>query len=78
VNHVIYAFNKQTEALMFEVHIPAGHIEQLRTIMSWTDEEDEIYGYDLDAGQINELESMIGRSFFDPQCDFQLSSYSGY
>ena len=61
VNHVIYAFDKETEALVFEVPVPADNIEQLREIMSWTEAEEEIYGYDLDSQQITKLETLVGR-----------------
>lgn len=43
--------------------------------MKWTVPEDEIYGYDLDPKQITQLEVLIGRPFYDPEYDFQLSCY---
>jgi len=75
VNHVIYAFDKKTEELIFEVPIPAVHIDQLRKIMAWTEAEDEIYCYDLDDRQIDELETLLNRTFRDPYCDLQLGTY---
>jgi len=76
VNHVIYAFDKETEALVFEVPVPADNSEQLREIMSWTEAEEEIYDYDLDSQQITKLETLVGRSFYDPQYDFQLGCHA--
>ena len=75
MNHVIYAFDKKTEELIFEVPIPAVHTDQLRNIMAWTEAEDEIYCYDLDDRQIDELETLLNRPFRDPNCDLQLGSY---
>jgi hypothetical protein len=75
MTHVIYAFNGSTEALIFEVPISAEDIEQLRVIMNWNDAEDELYGYDLDFQQLAQLETLTGRSFYDPQYDYQLASY---
>lgn len=76
MNHVIFAFDKETEELGFEVHIPATKIEELRTIMGWKEPEDEIFGYDLDALQIEELQTMLKRAFYDPQYFFQIVGYS--
>ncbi|MGG2023857.1 hypothetical protein [Pseudomonas sp. MWU12-3103b] len=75
MTHVIYAFDRSTEALIFEVPILAENIEQLRAIMKWNDAENELYGYDLDFQQLAQLEALTGRSFYDPQYDYQLASY---
>ncbi|WP_426202762.1 DUF7683 domain-containing protein [Pseudomonas sp. TWP3-1] len=75
VTHVIYAFDRSTEAPIFEVPISAESIDQLRVIMNWQDAEDELYGYDLDPQQLTQLESLTRRSFYDAQYDFQLASY---
>jgi hypothetical protein len=76
VNHVIYAFDKETEALVFEVPVSMDDIEKLRKIMKWASAEDEIYGYDLDSSQIKQLETLLGRDFYNPQYDFQLACYA--
>ncbi|WP_421141227.1 DUF7683 domain-containing protein [Pseudomonas sp. NFX15] len=76
MNHVIYAFDKKTEELSFEVHIPSKMIEKLRKIMGWVEAEDEIYGYDLDSHQIEELQIMLNRAFLDPQYLFQIVGHS--
>lgn len=75
MTHVIYAFVRSTEALIFEVPISAEDIEQLRAIMKWNDAENELYGYDLDFQQLAQLETLTGKSFYDPQYDYQLASY---
>ncbi len=75
MTHVIYAFDRSSEALIFEVPISAEAIEQLRVIMKWNNAEDELYGYDLDFQQLAQLETLTGRSFYDPQYDYQLASY---
>ncbi|MEX3775907.1 hypothetical protein [Pseudomonas sp. MYb118] len=76
MNHIIFAFDKETEALGFEVHIPAMKIEELRKIMGWKDPEDEIYGYDLDAFQIEKLQLMLNNDFYDPKYLFQVVGHS--
>ena len=43
--------------------------------MKWNDAEDELYGYDLDFQQLAQLETLTGKSFYDPQYDYQLASY---
>ncbi len=73
--HIIYAFDRSSEAPIFEVPISAEVIEQLRIIMKWNDAEDELYGYDLDFQQLAQLETLTGKSFYDPQYDYQLASY---
>lgn len=75
MTHVIYAFDRSTEALIFEVPISAEDIEQLRVIMKWNDAEDGLYGCDLDFQQLAQLETLTGRFFYDPQYDYQLASY---
>ncbi|WP_025112893.1 hypothetical protein [Pseudomonas sp. H1h] len=75
MTHVIYAFDRSTQSLVFEVPISAEDIEQLQVIMKWNDAEDELYGYDLDYQQLAQLETLTGRSFYDPQYDYQLASY---
>jgi hypothetical protein len=75
LNHTVDAYDKNTSLLVFEIPVPDGKIDQLRAIMKWTVPEDEIYGYDLDPKQITQLEVLIGRPFYDPEYDFQLSCY---
>jgi hypothetical protein len=76
VNHVVEAFDKKTDLLVFEVPIPGGNIEQLRIIMNWSEPEDEIYGYDLDNVQIAQLEALIGLTLYDSTYDFQIGCYA--
>jgi len=66
MTHVVYAFDRSTEALIFEVPISTEGIEQLRVIMKSNDAEDELYGYDLDFQQLAQLEALTGRSFYYP------------
>ena len=75
LNHTVEAYDKRTAELAFEVPVPHGNIERLRTIMRWINPEDEIYGYDLDQEQMKELEALIGRAFYDLAYDFQLGCH---
>ncbi|PKM29492.1 MAG: hypothetical protein CVV07_10375 [Gammaproteobacteria bacterium HGW-Gammaproteobacteria-11] len=76
MNYVIEAFDKNTEALVFEIPIPDGNVENLKSIMAWSSIEDSYYGYDLDRLQLSKLEALLGRSIFDPGYDFQLGCYA--
>lgn len=75
MNYVIEAFDKNTETLVFEVAIPDGSFENLKTIMGWSSIEDSYYGYDLDRSQLSKLETLLGREIFDSRYDFQLGCY---
>lgn len=76
MNHVIEAFDKNTEALIFEIAIPDGNIENLKIIMGWSSIEDSYYGYNLDRLQLSKLEALLGKEIFDPRYDFQLGCYA--
>lgn len=76
MNYVIEAFDKNTEALVFEITVPDEKIESLKIIMGWSTIEDSYYGYDLDSLQLSKLEALLGRSIFEPEYDFQLGFYS--
>jgi hypothetical protein len=76
MNYVIEAFDKNTEALIFEIAISDGNFENLKEIMGWSGIEDSYYGYDLDRHQLSKLEALLGKEIFDPRYDFQLGCYS--
>ncbi|MGH8601262.1 MAG: DUF7683 domain-containing protein [Gammaproteobacteria bacterium] len=76
MKHVIEAFDKNTESLVFEEAIPDGNLEKLKQIMGWASDEDSYYGYDLNRSQLSELEILIGKEVFDPRYDFQLGCYA--
>ena len=76
MNYVIEAFDKDTDALIFEVPVPDGNLENLKTIMGWSNEEDSYYGYNLDRDQLSKLETLLGKDIFDPRYDFQLGCYA--
>ncbi|MEB0203976.1 hypothetical protein [Pseudomonas sp. CCC3.1] len=74
--HTISAFDKTTELMVFEIEIPQQNHPKLKSIMGWTELEDEIFGYDLSSENIQLLEELLGQRIYDQRYVFQLSSYA--
>ena len=73
MNHSVNAFDRNTELLVFEVNIPSERFEALAEIMGWTSSAEPIFEYDLSDSQIRRVEALIGRAFYIPGYDYQLS-----
>ncbi|WP_439133122.1 DUF7683 domain-containing protein [Pseudomonas corrugata] len=71
----ICAYDKITEDLKLVLPVPLDHLEELRVIMNWVRPEDELFVYNLTHSQIIQIENMINKNFYDPKCDFQISSH---
>jgi len=62
MKHVVEIFDRETEALLFSVDVPADRLDALRQLMNWNQPGDEFDGYDLSQEQVKELEQWTGRS----------------
>lgn len=73
MNYIIEAFDKITESLAFEIELPEGCDEKLAAIMGWSFLQRGDEGYDLDFSQIEAIEKLADRSFYDNDHIFQLT-----
>ncbi|MCI0996223.1 hypothetical protein LOY64_26355 [Pseudomonas corrugata] len=53
---IVEIFDKTTEELLQSVEIPSSYVDQLVTLMKWTEPEDFCFVYDLTPQQIATLE----------------------
>ena len=72
MNHSVLIFDKATEEFLSEVAIPARHVEQLKVLMGWVSEEEEIYEYPLLSTQLRGIEQLLDRKLESLNCIYQL------
>lgn len=73
MKYIIEAFDKKTEFLAFEVVLPDGCDAQLAAIMGWLSPQRGDEGYDLSAAQMEAIEALADRQFYDHNHIFQLT-----
>lgn len=73
MKYIIEAFDKKTEFLAFEVVLPDGCDAQLAAIMGWLSPQRGDEGYDLNATQMEAIEALADRQFYDQSYIFQLT-----
>jgi hypothetical protein len=71
--YLIEAFDKESGFLAFEMEIPSGSDQKIKSIMGWTSEQEGWEGYDLSHGQLGALERLLGNEIYSPAYKFQLS-----
>ena len=74
--HAINAYDYETEKLNFSIEIASEQEARLAEIMGWKEPEDAIYEYDLSKEQIDQIETLVGKRFYDSSCVFQLTCYA--
>ncbi|MBD9439431.1 hypothetical protein [Pseudomonas sp. PDM04] len=60
MKHVVEVFDRQSEELQESIEIPSAREAELADLMGWKSLEDAIYVYDLNAGQLREIERWTG------------------
>jgi len=71
--YTVEAFYNNTGLLAFEERVPEGYDEVLRGIMGWATDQQGWEGYDLTRYQLESLETILGKSIYDPVLLFQMS-----
>jgi len=70
---LVEAFDKKTDFQAFVVELPQGCDEQIKSIMSWTTDQQGWEGYNLSPTQLSAIERLIGKSIQDTEHYFQLT-----
>jgi hypothetical protein len=70
---LVEAFDKKTDFQAFVVELPQGCDEQIKSIMSWTTDQQGWEGYNLSPTQLSAIERLIGKSIQDTDHYFQLT-----
>ncbi|WP_349294006.1 hypothetical protein [Pseudomonas sp. MWU12-2345] len=73
LRYVIEAFDKETELMAFEIELPDDCEEQLSAVMAWSAPQRGDEGYDLSPSQLDAIEALAGRKFYDQRYIFQLT-----
>jgi len=73
LRYIIEAFDKKTELLVFEIELPDDCEEKLSAVMAWSAPQRGDEGYDLSASQLDAVEALAGRRFYDQRYIFQLT-----
>lgn len=73
MKYIIEAFDKETEFLDFEINLPDGCDSQLADIMGWSAPQRGDEGYNLSFTQIEAIEALASRKFYDQKHIFQLT-----
>lgn len=73
MKYIVEAFDKETEYLAFEVALPDGCEAQLTAIMGWLTPQHGDEGYNLRVAQLEAIETLVGRRFYDKSHIFQLT-----
>lgn len=71
--YLIEAFDRGSGFLAFEIELPSGSDQTIKTIMGWTAKQEGWEGYDLSHGQLGALEKLLGKEIYNPAYKFQLS-----
>lgn len=73
MKYIVEAFDKETEFLAFEVDLPEGCDTELAAIMNWTSAQRGDEGYNLNSAQVEAIEKLASRQFYDQNHIFQLT-----
>jgi hypothetical protein len=73
MKYTIEAFDKNTDALAFDINLPDGCDSQLSEIMGWSTPQRGDEGYDVTAEQAAAIEALASRRFYDNDHIFQLT-----
>ena len=73
MKYIVEAFDKETEFLAFEVDLPEGCDTELAAIMNWTSAQRGDEGYNLSSAQVEAIEKLASRQFYDQNHIFQLT-----
>jgi len=78
VIYTVDAFERVDELLVFEVDIPKEKLPEIAKVMGWNSEDYNdfimgIGGWDLTSQQVNKIEEILGKKFFQENLDFQIS-----
>lgn len=73
MKYTVEIFNRETELLVSEIHLPEGCDARLSQIMGWSTPQRGDEGYDLNAQQASAIEALASKRFFDEFHIFQLA-----
>lgn len=73
MKYIVEAFDKETELLAFEIALPDDCEAQLAAIMGWSTPQRGDEGYNLSDTQLQAIEALAGRKFYDQNYVFQLT-----
>lgn len=76
--YTVDAFERVNELLVLEVNIPKEKLPEIAKVMVWTDEDYNDFlaglgGWNLTSQQVNTIEEILDKKFFQEDLDFQIS-----